>query len=251
MRKIAAFIMLVLAGLMPATAADVFNSTKDTPAHVLPSEVQSWTALWVAALAGYSMSNTDLGLDVLTDGGEEEAAEWRNLGRVKGFGGEGWDASVQLGGDIDIRGIVVGAFVEYTFGGTESEISIFEGLGKLNVEQQDSFCVMGRLGVARGETLFYGASGWCQTEFEATLRIGDESAKQTFEFDGVPLEVGVEHRFAPNVRGRLAGRYTWYGEENILGGSEEDGARLTAEPGLFSVKAGIVITTGGALDPLR
>lgn len=256
MRKIFVALGVAMAsfvGLMhveEVTAADVFSSTKDTPAHVLPSEVQSWTALWAAALAGYNMGNTKLGLDVLTFN-DDETREWRNLGRVDGFGGEGWDGTLQIGGDIEVRGIVAGAFAEYSFGGTESEVSIFEGLGQLNVEQQDSYCLMGRLGVARGDTLFYGASGWCHTEFEATLHIGDESGKQSFEFDGVPLEVGVEHRFTPNVRGRLAGRYTWYGEETILGGGEEDGARLTAEPGLFAIKAGIVITTGGAIDPLR
>jgi hypothetical protein len=251
MRIFIAFIMACVAAIAPAQAADVFGGSKDTPARVMPSETlqRSWTSLWVAALAGYSMTNTNLGLDYL-DGDEDEDARWRNLGRVDGFGGEGFDASLQVGGDIEVRGIVAGVMGEYTFGGAESTVSIFDGVANLDVEQKDGYCLMGRLGVARGDTLFYGASGWCHTEFDATLSLGDESAKQTFEFDGIPLEGGVEHRFTQNIRGRLAARYTFWDEETILGG-EDAGARLTAEPGQFSIKAGLVISTGGVFDPLN
>lgn len=252
--RIFTLLFAVLVGLAPAKAADVYNSTKDSPAYVVPSDVavstQSWTSIWVAALAGYSMSNTDLGLDYLTRGEGEGDSRWENLGRVDGFGGQGWDGTLQIGGDIEVRGIVAGVFGEYSFGGTESSASLGD-FAKLDVEQQDSYCLLGRLGVARGDTLFYGASGWCHTEFEATVHLGEGSATKSFEFDGVPLELGVEHRFTSNIRGRLSGRYTWYGEETVLGGGDDDGGRLTAEPGIFALKAGIVISTGGAFSPLR
>lgn len=238
-----------------ATAADAWSraSSKDLPAAnspaIYPVETarQSWTAVWGAVLAGYSMSNTRISADVFeqTEGGTESF----NLGRFES-GGEGWDFTGQIGGDIEVRGLVAGAFAEYSFGGIDSEASVFGGFGRLDVEQQDSYCFLGRLGVARGETLFYGASGYCHTEVEAKLTFDGASETSKLEFDGVPLEFGIEHRFSPNMRARLAGRYTWFGEETVAG-SVDDGARVTAEPGLFAIKAGLVITTGGEIDPLN
>jgi len=247
-------IIFSIAAIGHSLAADTWAraSSKDLPAanvSTIETARQSWTSIWGAVLAGYAMSNTNLGLDVFgqTEGGD---AERFNLGRVDGFGGEGWDFTGQIGGDIEVRGVVAGAFVEYSFGGITSEVSIFNGLGRLDVEQQDSYCFLGRLGVARGETLFYGASGYCHTEVEAKLTFDGASETSKLEFDGVPLEFGIEHRFTPNMRARLAGRYTWFGEETVAG-SVDDGARLTAEPGLFAIKAGLVITTGGDIDPLN
>ena len=234
-----------IAFVRPAGAADI--STKDSPYQrgVITSTAQpssTWSAIWISALAGYSMSNTDLRLDVLTKN-EDETASFREAARVDGFGGEGWDGTVQLGGDAQIGRLVVGGWGEYSFGGTESTVSIARAV-RLDVEQQDSYGLFGRVGLAHGDTLFYGAGGWVWTEFDATLRAGSERARETFEFDGPAAEIGMEHRFGPNVRGKLSARYTWLEEETVLGGGDEDFARLTAEPGVWSVKAGVVISTG-------
>lgn len=245
--KYLASIIALLLGLAPAAAADI--STKDSPyqrsVSVYPaSESASWTALWGAALAGYRMSNTVLDLDAYgeTEGGRETF----NLAHVDGFGGEGWNGDLQLGGDVQFGRFLVGAFAEYSFGGIESQVSIFEGAGRLDVEQSDSWSILARAGIISGETLFYVASGYTETTFEARVRAGDESASRDLDFSGIPLELGVEHRFSPNVRGRIAGRYTWLDEETVLKfGDEDNGVRLNAEPGIFEVKAGVVISTSG------
>lgn len=246
MRIIASIIALLL-GLAPAAAADI--STKDSPYQrgVMISPVtssSSWTGLWAAALAGYRMSNTVLDLDFVEQG--EGGSDTFNLAHVDGFGGEGFHGDLQIGADAQFGRFLVGAFAEYSFGGITSEVSVFEGAGKLDVEQDDSWSIMARAGIISGETLFYVASGYTETTVNARVRLGDDSSSRDIDFSGIPLEIGVEHRFSQNVRGRLAGRYTWYGEETVFkDGDDDEGVKLNAEPGVFEIKAGVVITTTG------
>lgn len=233
---------IFLVGMAIATygrAADI-GSMKDmdsrdrpflvAPAKAAPGVATSWTSVWAAALASYNMSNS-------------------------GLGGEGWSGDVQLGADVQLGRFVVGAFGEYSFGGTESEVRVFDGLARLNVEQQDSYSILARAGVVTsdGNTLLYVASGYTWTTVEATLRAGEDSVSRDYDFGGIPLELGVEHKFGPNVRGRLSGRYTWFGQETVFKDEDEGyGSRLTAEPGVLSIKAGVVISTsGGSLNPLN
>jgi opacity protein-like surface antigen len=245
--KILASIIVLLLGLVPAAAADI--SLKDSPYQrgvitSAPEASAPWSGLWAAALAGYRMSNTVLDLDVYgeTEGGRETF----NLAHVDGFGGEDFHGDLQLGGDVQLGRFLVGAFAEYSFGGIESQVSIFEGAGRLDVEQDDSWSILARAGIISGETLFYVASGYTETTFKAKVSAGDESASRDLDFSGIPLEIGVEHRFSPNVRGRLAGRYTWLDEETVFKfGDEDNGVRLNAEPGIWEVKLGVVISTSG------
>lgn len=249
MRAIFAILALIV-GLVPASAASLKDiDNRDRPLLAREAVVTSngsWSGLWAAALAGYSMSNSELNFDIFAE--TEDGRESANLAHVDGFGGEGWDFTAQLGGDIQLGRFVVGAFGEYAFGGIESKISIFEGSARLDVEQQDSASILARAGITTSDnnTLIYVATGYTWMNVEATLRAGDESESRDYDFGGIPLELGVEHKFGPNVRGKLAARYTWFDEETVLElGDEEFGGRLTAEPGVFSVKAGVVISTSG------
>ena len=245
--KLWIYALIALAGIGSAQAASLKDPANREPVSIsVPSSV-TWSGLWAAALAGYNMSNTVLDAEVFNPRDDFEIAN------VDGFGGEGWSGDVQLGGDIQIGRFVVGAFGEYSFGGTESQIRVFEGIGRLDVEQKDSYSILARAGVVTSDnnTLLYLASGYTWTEAEATLRIGDESVKRSYDFGGVPFELGVEHKFGSNVRGRLAGRYTWFGKETVFEDEDDGrGARLTAEPGIFAVKAGVVISTSGGLPTL-
>lgn len=232
-------LLFMIAG---AKAADVFPSTKDTPAHILPSTMiaqpTSWTGIWAAALVGYNMSNTELSLD--KDRDHTAGRNWQQVGQVNGFGGEGFDATVQIGGDYQIGRIVVGGWGEYAFGGVSSEIAE-TGAGKLSVEQKDSYALFGRVGVASGDNLFYGAGGYVWTEADVSLT-GVKT--KTFDFSGPAAEIGIERMFSPGIRGKLSARYTWLDEETV---AEDRCDRLRAEPGMFSVKAGVVISTSGGL----
>lgn len=247
MKNLICAIVALLAFGTAGNAADIRGSIKDTPSVYKIETPATWTSLWAAALAGYNMSNTELNADVFSP---EESF---NIAHVDGFGGEGFSGDLQLGGDVQLGRFVLGAFGEYSFGGTENEVSVFEGIGRLNVEQNDSYSILARAGIVSGDhnTLIYVASGYTWTEVEATLRFGDEAERRSFDFEGIPLELGVEHKFGPNVRGRLAGRYTWFDKETVFHDESEGfGARLTAEPGVLSVKAGVVISTSGGLPQL-
>lgn len=245
--KLWIYAIIALAGIGGAQAASLKDPVGRSPVTVSVPGSSTWSGLWAAALAGYSMSNTELDFSVFNP------EDSREIANVDGFGGEGWSGDVQLGGDVQIGRFVVGAFGEYSFGGTESQVRVFDGIGRLDVEQKDSYSILARAGVVTSDnnTLLYVASGYTWTEAEATLRFHDESVKRSYDFGGVPLELGVEHKFGPNVRGRLAGRYTWFGKETVFEDEDEgSGARLTAEPGVFAVKAGVVISTSGGLPTL-
>jgi len=238
-----------------ACAADMIGSSKDGPAHILPSTAvatESWTGIWAAALAGYSMSNTDLSLNIFDNHGEDEG-ERVGGGKLSGLGGEGFDATLQLGGDYQINDrVLVGGWAEYAFGGTESSarVDAYRSSARLDVDQNDSYGLFARAGMIFGDTLVYGAGGYVWTEADAKLSgTGLDTVKRSFDFSGPAAELGVEHRFTSNIRGKLSARYTWFGEETVAKWGEDDCYRgqLDAEPGVFSVKAGVVISTTGLL----
>lgn len=238
--------LIAVLGLAAANsyAADIRPSAKDTPAHLLPSAVEaprSWTSVWIAALAGYDMSNTDLSLDVFNT--HREAHE--GSAGLDGLGGEGFTGTLQVGGDYQFGRVVVGGWGEYTFGGVESSAFV-SGAGRLDIDQNDSYGVFARAGLTFGDTLIYGAGGYVWTEADAKLSSGDLVARKTFDFDGPAAELGIEHRFSQNVRGRLSARYTWLNEERLADWADFCREyRLDGEPGILGVKAGIVINTTG------
>lgn len=232
-----------------ASLKDIDNRDRPllmAPAKAAPEAASSWTGVWAAALASYNMANSEMNFDIF--GEVEGDRETANLAHLDGFGGEGWSGDLQVGADAQIGRFVFGGFAEWGFGGIESEASVFEGAARLDVEQSDSWAALARLGITSSDnrTLFYGAIGYGCTNFEARLRVGEDSASRDYEFCGVPFEAGVEHKFTNNVRGKLAARYTAYDEETVFSfGDDEFGGRLTAEPGVFAVKAGVVISTSG------
>jgi opacity protein-like surface antigen len=250
MRIILAIVAVLCAGISGANAADTYarGSTKDEPFIASPSVpvASSWTSLWAAALVGYGMSNSELNLDLFASDGEG-GQEDLNLARVDGFGGQGFNGALQLGGDVQMGRIVLGGFAEYHFGGIESEASIFDNAASLEVEEKDGYAFFGRAGVTvYDRTLIYAAIGWVHKEFEATTRFGDESSSADLEFDGIGYELGVEHKFTDNIRGRLSGRYTDLDEETVFKfGDDEFGGALKADPDTFEIKAGVVISTSG------
>jgi len=228
-------ILTLIAALVLGTAANA-ASLKDTfsDREIINTPVSAtWSAIWGAALIGYSMSNTEIGFDATI----RERDDLDNVANLKGFGGEGFDGTVQLGGDLQIRGLVVGGWVEYSFGGTETELSILGS--SLKVEQNDTYGAFARVGLPLGETLFYGAAGYVWTEADVSLTGG---YSETFDFSGPAAEFGIERRFGSNFRAKLAARYQWLDEETVA--KFEDVARITAEPGIWTVKAGVVISTG-------
>ncbi len=248
--------LLILAVCNRAHAADLRGSVKDTfqaPTTFSVSPRASWTGIWFAALVGYDMSNTNLTLDAFNNHEENENFGDRVGGaHLDGLGGEGFTATVQLGGDYQIgERIVAGGWAEYTFGGVESSAGVdYYGYGtRLDVEQNDSYGFFGRAGVLVGaerDTLLYGAAGWVFTEADAKLSgDGFGTIRKTFEFDGPAAEVGVEHRFAPGIRGKVSARYTWLDEQLLSHWGDDDCERyeLNGEPGVWGVKVGVVIST--------
>lgn len=249
MRTFFAFTLAAFAAFCgPVAAADVYGSSKDTPAHVLPTQAstQSWTSIWIAALAGYSMSNTQYDLDARQSDKGEGPGSWENVASLDGIGGEGFDGTFQLGADYQLGQALLGIFGEYSFGGTSTDASI--GAAKLEIDQMDSYGLFARAGFISGETLFYGAGGYVWTEADVSVT---GLKTRTFDFSGPALEGGVEHRFSPNIRGRLSARYTWLESEAFTNLGDCVDTRLTSEPGIWSVKAGIVLSTGGLLGALE
>lgn len=225
-----------------ANAADSYNAQRAVTANttVAVETPANWSGVWIAALADYSMSSSKITARSYDDlnGGQYDAT-----GKLDGFGGEGFGATAQLGADIQIGRALIGGWAEYTFGGVESSVSV-GGLGRLDVEQNDSYGAFVRAGLISSDTLFYGAIGYVETEADVKLSGGGETYRETFDFSGPAAEGGIEHRFSPGIRGKLAARYTWLDEETLASfDSEGFDAKLTGETGVWSVKAGLVIST--------
>jgi hypothetical protein len=261
MQTIFRVVLVTVLGIVAAAgakAADI-GGMKDIDnrdrAFIAPaSDEVRWGGLWFGALGGYSVSNTNLGLDAFTDpdrngpGGVNGPAgvTGRNIGNLDGFGGEGFEISPQVGFDMQVGRLVIGAFGEYNIGGVESSANL--GDGRFDLEQKDSWCALGRIGVTSGRTLVYAASGYCQTTVETTLTgFGDATVGSDLDFDGIPVEAGIEHKLNDHMRLKLSGRYTMWDEETVFDDRREDGTGSTtsAEPGSLSIKAGIVIGTDG------
>lgn len=239
-------VLLAIAGFAKyAHAADVRDqqgSLKDTPALIVVTAPTNWTGIWAAALAGYSMSNTKYELDAREAAkGDDPAGPWQNLASLDGIGGEGFDGTIQLGADVQLGRALIGFFGEYAFGGTTTEASVLGGVARLEIDQSDSYGLFARAGVIDGETLFYGAAGYVWTDVDVSLT---GLKTRTFDFSGPAIEGGIEHRFKPGIRGRLSARYTFLEDERVAQWNEYCADyRLTAEPGIWSVKAGVVIST--------
>lgn len=190
--KFLTFVLALLAGVASAQAADIRGSSKDTPAHVLPSvEAETWSGLYIGAQLGY-------GHTVLSDDDGRGGLDLSGM-----FGG------LRAGGDIQRGAIVFGLWGEYNWSGQELDIS-----NTVLIEQTSDWSVNARVGVAHNSTLFYAFGGYGQTYFESF----DEEADAPLWRAGA----GIEHKLQNGLSLGLEYAHTWIDADELLGQDAED-----------------------------
>lgn len=216
---------------LPAMAADLGASVKDVTVQTV--EKQSWSGIWLGAVGGYAVSNTDLDFAHTYD-------ETTYTSNFSGIGGEGFFGEFQGGLDYQIPAsrIVVGIIGAINLPALETEASA-DG-EKISVKAGTNYLVGGRLGLLLNEhAMLYGAGGYRWAEFE--LNGFNSETNGDYDVEGVWGEGGIETRLAANTYGKIFGRYTEYDTQHATISNRDD---LKIEPGVLEVGAGITFKFG-------
>lgn len=193
MRILIAATAAILFGFLPASAADTYasqRSVKDSQTIVAPVDVSTWSGLYVGGQFGYG--NTVISSD---DG-------------AGGIALSGVAGGFRAGGDIQRDEIVIGAWAEFNWSG--HEISDGE---ETALEQTSDWSVNARLGLSRGNTLFYGLVGYGGVQFEG---FGEEEEAAQIRLGG-----GIEHKLSESFSLSLEYVHSWIDADDIADGAED------------------------------
>lgn len=214
---------------------------------------RSWSGFHVGVGGGGNMMTSkshvrsDVNQSYSTDYGSETYNSTIDTNRLlRGFGKF---ATIEAGYDKQFDQIVVGAFVDFRIGATNTKYSVVdttssEGSGSLSsydatttqsqhVHMGNSFNIGGRLGYIVSEnTLVYGLVGYSSAQINATAEIDVEHAPSSMLNDfslrtvtngmrsGYTIGAGVEHFLTDNVALKVEYRFADYG--NIRSSSSSD-----------------------------
>jgi len=215
----------------PASASDLFGSAPDDPGYA-QQPARSWSGIWIGALGGYQIGNSELNFDAKEIQGEDKGQDARvPLGGLEesfdldidGLGQQGLFGELQLGYDQQVtQRIVVGVFGGFNLNNAEFSIdaSSFnawddpqsESANILSFNQEWGGVLGARVGVLKSpDTMFYVAGGWA---FGELSQVTSEGAKvfenQETDMNGWFGELGMETRVYNNIYLTVAGRYTDY-----------------------------------------
>jgi opacity protein-like surface antigen len=205
-----------------AQAADVHSkkgSLKDEPRAAAlpeptyPEERANWDRIWSAVVAGYSMVNTEV-----------EISKTETFSLVDGLGAEGFFGEVQIGVDKQLGPVVLGVFGAVAY----SDASFSAMGGTLEVQENESYLVMGRVGVPIGKaSLVYVAGGYRWANFEVTQGgSGDKTV------GGLVGETGLESKINSVLGWKAFVRYTDFEDVKIDDCLKLKGDELQAGVGL-------------------
>lgn len=210
-------VALVGAAAFSAHAADIRPSTKDTPAHLLPSaEPQvNWTGFYAGATIGYGNANHEVSADYAYEGGSY------NLLNLDGLSSSGLVGGMNAGFDIARGRVLFGVLGGYTFDGMETMFSAGDGGFKASLEKQDEWYLGARAGLlVSQQTLIYIGAAYVQTEYE--LSSGGFSLSK--DYDGVKALAGIETHIGGGVFAKLEYQHDFYGDVDWV---NEGGFKIT------------------------
>ncbi len=165
-----------------------------------------WTGFYVGAGGGSGAVVHNLSIDV---------PGVVNLLGFDGIGGEGIFGTVVVGADYQIHpAIVIGVFADYDFSGISSDLSVAGGLFAASLEHKHSWSIGGRLGLLTSpRTLWYGALGYTQAEFDLTSTAGPLTVP---EFRGYFVGAGIESLLGGGFALRAEYRYSQFDSESVF-----------------------------------
>lgn len=258
MRIFIAFIMACVAAIAPAKAADTYAQqagTKDRPASTVafsPVDTGIASGLYVGGSIGYGIGTqaVDFGL---SDGETGIGAG------LDGLSGEGVSFGLLGGYEKCFGRICAGVLGMYDWLEADTDFSV-RGFGyseKWTLGMEDLWTVAGTLGFKVGSGELFGVIGYSGADWSVRGPGVQEFADDANEVEGVRVRtsddlkgwtfgVGGKQKIAGGLEGFLLYTYTNFDDVTVASFDSEDvGGRLTIDPDLHIVRAGVVYKFGG------
>jgi outer membrane immunogenic protein len=215
---------------------------------------RSWSGFHVGIGGGGNMMTakshvrSDVSQSYATDYTESYNSSIDTHRLLRGFGKF---AAIEAGYDQQFDQIVVGGFVDYRFGSTDTKCSVVDTTQSSNdspynfdatatqsqqVHMGNSFDVGGRLGyLVSDRTLVYGLAGYSMAQIKATAEInvehGDGSSLNDFTLQtvtsglrsGYTVGAGFEHLLTDDIALKVEYRFSDYGKIHSSASSDAGG----------------------------
>lgn len=176
-----------------------------TPAAAQDAEANTFTGLWGGVIGGYDTSSAGSSVDDDTNEDNDQS--------IDGFG-----YGVQLGYDVDLGGVVVGAEAEYSdsSAGVDFDDGDPETFGLGNVETGRDLYFGARIGAKVGpNAMIYAKGGYTNAKYEVRASDGTTDFTQDFDTDGYRIGAGAEYALGTNAFVKLEYRYSNYSEGEL------------------------------------
>ena len=201
-----------------------------TPASAQDAGANTFTGLWGGVIGGYDTSTAGSSID--------DDANEANDQSIEGVG-----YGVQLGYDVDLGGVVLGAEAEYSDSTAEVEFDDgdFEGFGFGNVETGRDLYFGARIGAKVGpDAMVYAKGGYTNAKYNVRSSDGTTEFRQDLDLDGYRLGAGAEYALSNNAFVKLEYRYSNYSEAEIdFDGALADSNRFDIDTDRHQVMAGV------------
>lgn len=193
------------------------------------SEGNTFTGLWGGVIGGYDTSRAGSSVDDEDEDNDQS---------IDGFG-----YGVQLGYDVDLGGVVLGAEAEYSdsTAGVEFDDGDPETFGLGNVETGRDLYFGARIGAKVGpNAMIYAKGGYTNAKYEIRASDGTTEFTQDFDTDGYRLGAGAEYALSDNAFVKLEYRYSNYSEGEVdFTGDIPDSERFDIDLDRHQVMAGV------------
>lgn len=190
----------------------------------------TFTGLWGGVVGGYDVSRAGSSVDDDTNEDNDQS--------IDGFG-----YGVQLGYDIDVGSVVIGAEAEYadSTAGVEFDDGDPELFGLGNVETGRDLYFGARVGAKVGpNAMVYAKGGYTNAKYEVRASDGSTDFTRDFDTDGYRIGAGAEYAINNNAFVKLEYRYSNYSEGEVdFTGDVPDSSRFDIDLDRHQVMAGV------------
>ncbi|WP_375290116.1 outer membrane protein [Qipengyuania sp.] len=202
-----------------------------SPAAAQSVDDNTFTGLWGGVIAGYDVSTA--GSEVDDDGADLEDQS------IDGFG-----YGVQLGYDIDVGGVVLGAEAELAESTATVDYSDpdFQGIGLGTVDASRDLYLGARLGYkVAPDAMVYVKGGYTNAKYDILASDGTTDFENDFDLDGYRIGAGAEYAINRNSFVKLEYRYSNYseGEIDFDGDNLDDSNRFDVDLDRHQIMAGV------------
>lgn len=197
-----------------------------TPAAAQDS---TFTGLWGGVIGGYDVSKAGSTTD--NDAADDESQSIDGIG----YG-------VQLGYDVDLGGVVLGAEAEYADSTAEVEFDegTAENIGFGNVETGRDLYFGARIGAKVGpDAMIYAKGGYTNAKYNVRSSDGTTEFSQDIDTDGYRIGAGAEYALSDNAFVKLEYRYSNYSDAEVdFEGDAADTPRFDIDTDRHQIMAG-------------